>query len=205
LKPISSRFTISSNHLFSSIFGVFSITSLIKNKEFTGVQEFSAPLSDFPHELAEIVRGCMHPNCERRPTTDDLFTFLENPIQSSYLEEERKRRERDKRGYGVIDVIDNDLTVIVDTLGQTPVSRDDYKLIRLQRLSGSKTYYERLVISVSLSYYSKGIAQFTVMKREWVQFEQDNKFSYPPKRGDWQEVEQTPKVFPRVGDRVVWN
>ena len=52
-KPISNICTTTSSLVIPLIFCQFSIINLIENNEFTGFQEFSAPLSITPHAVAD--------------------------------------------------------------------------------------------------------------------------------------------------------
>jgi EcoEI R protein C-terminal len=82
-QPISSRFTIRSSDIFSLIFCIFSISLVIENNEFTGVQEFSAPPSALP-EYESLVQKAFEKFIGQHQFTGDQILFL-RAVQSVFL------------------------------------------------------------------------------------------------------------------------
>jgi serine/threonine protein kinase len=163
-----------------------------------------------PSQLSVLLEGSLHPNRKRRPVLDEVRAFLEGPDNAPYIQRELDARNKEKRGFEVIAVLDDGATVLADLRGAEP--RDnrycvvrELKAVMVPSLGGQASP-EKWIADVELKHVHNGIGHFAVQGQRWVAGKPSSYSAMTAAitgtPGQWVEYDkQTDAV--RVGDVIV--
>ncbi len=129
-------------------------------------------LPSIPPPMRTVLQGMLNPERSRRPTLIELRSAIEKPDNAEYIQRELEAQSKEQRGYEVILVDKNSLSVHADLRGESPQIDSIWSGVRRGEAvkvpsRGGSVSTENWIAYVKLKHIYNGVGQFVTVTKQW--------------------------------------
>jgi hypothetical protein len=153
------------------IFGTQERKPLLPHRILTEHAKVSSLRPGVPDGIAVVLEGALNRDRKRRPSLEEFRAFIDTPDKAPYLQRELDARNKEERGFVVLQVLDKGATIFAD-VRHGDVEGVRYAVIRECEpipvpSMGGKVKPERWVADVELRHVHDGVGHFAVQTDKW--------------------------------------